>query len=85
LEFVNFYCRFSQNFSGVARPIIDLTRNKGLDFHWGPHQVVVLQQLKVTFTSTPILKHFDLTLEVIIETDVSNFTIGCILSQKHAG
>jgi hypothetical protein len=37
------------------------------------------------FTSTPILKHFDPTLEVIIETDARNLAIGCILSQKHEG
>jgi hypothetical protein len=45
--------------------------------------VVAFQQLKDAFTSTPILKHFDPALEVIIETDASNFAIGCILSQKH--
>jgi hypothetical protein len=46
-------------------------------------QVVAFQQLKDAFTSTPILKYFDPALEVIIETDASNFAIGCILSQKH--
>jgi hypothetical protein len=35
------------------------------------------------FTSMPVLKHFNLALEVIIETDTSNLAIGCILSQKH--
>jgi hypothetical protein len=85
LGFVNFYRRFIKNFSGVAQPITDLTRNKGLDFHWGPLQVVAFQQLKDVFTSTPILKHCDPALEVIIETNASNFTIGCILSQKHTG
>jgi hypothetical protein len=35
-RFVNFYRRFIKNLSGVARHIIDLTQNKGLDFHWGP-------------------------------------------------
>jgi hypothetical protein len=85
LGFMNFYCRFIKNFSEVAQPITDLTHNKGLDFHWRPLQVVAFQQLKDKFTSTPILKHFDPTLEVIVETDVSNFVIGCIRSQKHAG
>jgi hypothetical protein len=85
LGFANFYRRFIKNFSGVARPITDLTRNKGLDFHWGPTQTVAFQQLKDAFTSTPILKHFDPSLEVIIETNASNFAIGCILSQKHNG
>jgi hypothetical protein len=47
--------------------------------------VVAFQQLKDVFTSMPILKHFDLAQEVIIETDVSNFAISCILSQKHEG
>jgi hypothetical protein len=47
--------------------------------------VVAFQQLKDTFTSMPILKYFDPTLEVIIKTDVSNFAIGCILSQRHEG
>jgi hypothetical protein len=69
----------------MARAITDLTHNKGLDFHWGPLQVVAFQQLKDRFTSMPILKHFDLTFKVIIETDASNFVIGCILSHRHVG
>jgi hypothetical protein len=85
LGFANFYRRFKKNLAGVARPITDLTRKKGLDFHWGPMQTVVFQQLKNAFTSTPILKHFDPMLEVIIETDASNFAIGYILSQKYNG
>jgi hypothetical protein len=85
LGFANFYRRFIKNVLGVARPITDLTQNKGLDFHWGPTQMVAFQQLKDAFTSTPILKHFDLSLQVTIETDASNFAIGCILSQKHNG
>jgi hypothetical protein len=85
LGFANFYHRFIENFSGVARPITDLTRNKGLDFYWRPLQVVAFQQLKDSFTSIPILKYFDPALEVIIETDTSNFPISCILFQKHQG
>jgi hypothetical protein len=84
LGFANFYRRCIKNFSGVVRPITDLLRNKGLDFHWRPMQVVVFQQPKDVFTSTPILKHFDPTLKVIIVTDASNFAISCILLQKHA-
>ena len=34
------------------------------------------------FTSTPILKHFDPKWEIVIETDASNFAVGCILSQR---
>jgi hypothetical protein len=80
LGFEIFYRRFRKNFSDMAGPNTDLTQNKGLVFYWGPLQVVTFQQLKDAFTSTPLLKHFGPSREVIIETDVSNFAIGCILS-----
>jgi hypothetical protein len=47
--------------------------------------VVAFQQLKDAFTSTPFFKHFDSTLKVNIETDASNFAIGCIQYQKYVG
>jgi nucleoside diphosphate kinase len=80
LGFANLYRRFIKNFSHIARLITDLTRNKVLDFYWVLMQVTAFQQLKDAFTSMPILKHFDPSLEVIIGTDASKFTIGCILS-----
>jgi hypothetical protein len=33
LGFANFYRRFIKNFSGIPRPIADLTKNKDSDFH----------------------------------------------------
>jgi hypothetical protein len=33
LGFANFYHRFIKKFSAVARPITDLIKNNGLDFH----------------------------------------------------
>jgi hypothetical protein len=56
-----------------------------MDFHSGPIKVLAFQQLKDTFTSIPILKHFELGLEVIIEMNASNFAIGYILFQKQVG
>ena len=41
-----------------------------------------LSELKKAFTSAPILRHFNPELEVIIETDASNFALRCVLSQK---
>jgi hypothetical protein len=48
-------------------------------------QTAAFQQLQDAFTSIPMFKHFDPVLEVIIETDASNFAIGSILSQKNNG
>jgi hypothetical protein len=85
LGFVNFYCKFLKNLSGVARPIIDLTCNKGLDFHWRPLEEIMFEQVKDAFTAMPILMHFDPALEAIIERYASNYVIGCIRFQKHVG
>jgi hypothetical protein len=40
------------------------------------------EALKKRVTTAPILTHFDLTKECIVETDVSDFTLGAILSKK---
>ena len=37
------------------------------------------------FTAAPVLKHFDPDLQVIVETDTSDFALGAILSQRHDG
>src|SRR5919202_2746496 len=39
--------------------------------------------LKEAFSSAPILKHFDPTLETILETDASDYVTSGILSQRH--
>lgn len=36
-----------------------------------------------SFTSAPILRHFDPALQLIMETDASHFALGAILSQKY--
>ena len=44
---------------------------------------MVLNQLQEHFCTAPILKHFDSTLKTILETDVSEYVVSGILSQKY--
>lgn len=81
LGFANFYRRFIKGFSGICRPITQLLR-KDTKFEWKKEATTAFTELKESFTSAPILRHFNPDLEVIIETDASNFAIGCVLSQK---
>ena len=81
LGFANFYRRFIKGFSGIGRPITNLLR-KETKFEWKIEATKSFTELKEAFTSAPILRHFNPELEVIIETDASNFAIGCVLSQK---
>ena len=81
LGFANFHRRFIKGFSGICRPITNLLR-KETKFEWKTEATKAFTELKEAFTSAPILRHFNSELEVIIETDASNFAIGCVLSQK---
>ena len=84
IGFANFYRRFIRNFSSIAKPLTDLTK-KDQPWKWGPEQQNAFDALIKAFTSPPILKHFDPTKEIVLETDASNFAIGCVLSQKWEG
>ena len=79
LGFANFYRRFKRGFSGVVRPLTDLTK-KDTKWQWGPEQQNAFKKLIKAFIEPPILHHFDLKLEILLETDASNFAIGCVLS-----
>ena len=85
MGFANFYRRFILNFSGVCKPITDTLKLKGKNFVWKEPQEEAFNKLKQAFTSGPILNHFDPTQPIQIETDASNFALGGVLSQKHAG
>src|SRR5436853_304224 len=84
IGFANFYRRFIRNFSAIAKPLTDLTK-KDQPWKWGSEQQDAFDERIKAFTSPPILKHFDPTKEIILETDASNFAIGCVLSQKWEG
>src|SRR5437588_10212915 len=84
IDFANFYRRFIRNFSAIAKPLTNLTK-KDQPWKWGPEQQSAFDALIKAFTSPPILKHFDPTKEIILETNASNFAIRCVLSQKWEG
>ena len=81
LGFANFYRRFIQDYSRVARPLTELTK-KTEKWSWNPEADKAFKELKNRFTTAPILAHFEAKRPVIIETDASDFAIGAILSQR---
>ena len=46
---------------------------------------MTFNNLRLAFTKTPILQHFDLKSHIWIETDVLGYAIGGILSQLFSG
>ena len=56
--------------------------NKSL-MDWTPRCQEVFDELKAHFCFAPVLKHFDPTLETMLETDASDYVVSGILSQRH--
>jgi hypothetical protein len=80
MGFANFYRRFIRNFSMLTKYLTDLTK-KGKRWEWTQRANNCFEELKLRFTSAPILRHFDPSLPAIVETDASDFAIGAVLSQ----
>ena len=81
LGFANFYRRFIENFSKICKPITEKLKGDKQKFSWGREQNIEFEKLKKRFTTAPILAHFYLERETVIETDASDFALGAILSQ----
>jgi hypothetical protein len=80
LGFANFYRRFILNYSMICRPLTELTK-KDVHFFWTPECEEAFEELKRRFTTGPILVHFHSDRKTVVETDASDFALGCVLSQ----
>ena len=56
---------------------------QGITFYLTKDTESSFHQLCSTFTTAPILRHFDPVLFICVETDALGFAISAILSQQH--
>jgi len=80
LDFANFYRRFIYGYSKIAAPLTRLTR-KDVTFEWFTDCQAAFDTLKKAFTSDVILRHYNPDLQLVVETDASDYVSGGILSQ----
>jgi hypothetical protein len=80
LGLAGFYRRFVRDFSTIAAPLHELTKN-GVSFRWGPSQQQAFDALKSKLTQAPLLQlpDFDKTFE--LECDTSGIGIGGVFIQ----
>ena len=83
LGFCNFYCRFIQGFSDIARPLFNLTK-KDEPFIWSPSCETAFQQLIQVFITASVLALPDHSQPFHLITDASDFVTGAILEQPDA-
>jgi hypothetical protein len=81
LGFANFYRRFIEGFSRIVTPITALLK-KRIPFRWTKAAQDGFDKLKSSFTTAPILRHFDPNRPAIIEADSSDYAAGGVLSQR---
>ena len=81
LGFVNYYRRFIQDFSQIAKPLHRLTE-RNCSFKWTAECQQSFDKLKAKLTTAPVLAYPDYGKPFILDTDASDFGIGAVLSQK---
>lgn len=80
---INYYAKFIEGLSSVARPLTQLTSPKK-DFKWLPEHTVAFERLKEMILSDVLLAFPDEKLPFNITTDASAYAIGAVLSQTDA-
>ena len=81
LDLANYYRRFIKDFAQVARPMNVLTQ-KDEKWQWEEAQQKAFNELKQVFTTKLVLAAPNLDKEFRVETDVSNYATGGVLSMK---
>ena len=84
IGFLNFYRRFIEGFSRIARPLHDLTK-KGATFTWTTECQKAFGELKGRVTSAPILAMARDEGQMRIKADACQTATGGVLSQEQDG
>ena len=82
LGFCNFYQSFILKFSHRACPLNDLTK-KASQWSWGVMEEMSFRSLKKACASYPVLHTPNWTKQFILETDMSDYTMGAVITQEH--
>lgn len=95
LGFANYSRNYLKTFAVKSAPLTKLLRKSEKErlalksdvqkFDLPQDAIRAFNDMKTAFTTAPILAHWDMSLDSVIETDASGFAIGAILSQRPHG
>ena len=81
-----YYRKFVQDFSTIAYPLTQMTKNKEPEkLKWTAEAEQAFEQLKLALTSGTVLRAPDWCLPFYLQTDASQVGIGAVLSQFQDG
>lgn len=81
LGMVNYLSRFCPHLSNLAEPLRNLTK-EDMEFLWTNTHDDAYQRIKTLIATAPTLKYYDIQKEVSVESDASQFGLGCVLTQE---
>jgi len=81
LELVNYYCRFIQGFTLIARPLHDMVK-KDRKWEWIEKQERAFEELKKRFMQELVLAALDLDKKMKMEVDALDYAMGGVLSME---
>ena len=81
LGFTGYYRYFIQDYSRIARPLLDLTIKTTL-WHWENDQQKVFEQLRDQMCNKPVLRQPDFIKKFFVHSDASAYGVGAILSLR---
>ena len=75
-----YYRKFIRDFSSIATPLTELTK-EAVKFEWTTKQQAAFNQLKSAMQSAPVLALPDPKLPFVVHVDASGFATGAVLQQ----
>jgi hypothetical protein len=81
IGFCNFYRKFINHYSEIAKPLNNLIR-KATAFIWTEEANIAFEKLKKEFLKLPILQMVDENKPFEMECDASMFACGAVLLQR---
>ena len=82
LGLANFYRRFVRDYSRIAMPLTELTKDTVM-WRWGPEQQSAFDLLKAALCAPPVLRVPDQSKPFVLHCDACKYAIGATLQQDH--
>ena len=74
---ITFLSKYIANFSALMEPLRALVRHDA-EFIWSNTHQMAFENIKHAVSSAPVLRFFDPTRPVVIQTDASGYRSGCV-------
>uniref|UniRef100_A0AAZ3NNW3 Reverse transcriptase/retrotransposon-derived protein RNase H-like domain-containing protein n=1 Tax=Oncorhynchus tshawytscha TaxID=74940 RepID=A0AAZ3NNW3_ONCTS len=79
--FVTYLAKFLPRLSEVCEPLRRLM-DKDTIWHWLPKHDAAVREIKQLVTQTPVLRYYNVSKPVTIQSDSSQYGLGCCLMQE---